>query len=92
MNNMIKYLIFIADTTGKMKGYNMGKEFGDWIPFIVFATIATIILVKKRKSWMYLKYFFQIEVWEQRRMLFEKYNSVHLNSYKKRDNYNLDFV
>jgi len=49
MNNMIKYLIFIADTTGKMKGYNMGKEFGDWIPFIVFATIATIILVKKRK-------------------------------------------
>jgi len=36
--------------------------------------------------------FFQKEVREQRRMLFEKYNSVHLNSYKKEDNYKLDFV
>jgi hypothetical protein len=47
---MINNLIFIADSTGKMTGYNMGKELGNWIPFIVFATIATIILVKKRKS------------------------------------------
>ena len=30
--------------------YTKGYQFGAWIPFIVFAIIATVIIARKRKS------------------------------------------
>ncbi len=46
---MLFVFLFSDTTIVHSADYNIGYNLGAWLPFILFAAIATVIIIKKKK-------------------------------------------